>query len=656
MKLIKISYKNFKGFKSFDFPPKIEGITRVLSDRVSVFGENETGKSTIFDGFTWVLFGKDSLNQADFNIKPIDPITGEDIHGLETEVMAIIEHKGIEIELKRIYSEKWTKTRGEAEKTLTGHTTDFYIDGVNTDTKRAYDEKIKSFADEQTFKLLTNPLYFNEQMHWEERRELIMKICGDVDKTDIFKSEPKLIELTEVLGNRTIDDHKKVLKEKRTRLNKELEKIPTRIDEVNFNKPDIKGMDFDSIRGLITDLKLEEDTIKKSIIEAKNGTEIGKQTLELAKIETSMLQLKNKYTEDNEQLVKLARYHFNEATNNFETAGRDLRSLTSSRVFKVSDLKGIEEKLRVKRDEWTEENENVFVPPKDPGNCFNCGQKMPEPDNSKAEETFNLQKSKSLEEITKNAQDVLGPLQEKYGDEILQLTRDIANSGEVFDELKKVLIEKQISYDNARSKQVNVVDTDEYKTLVSKKDTITKDIDILKTCVDEAIEQYNEILSEKDIQISQQQTELAKQDQYDKAIARIEDHKAEEKRLAKELMKIDLELNLTDLYIKTKVSLLDDKINSKFKMVRFKMFKTLVNGGIEDICESSYKGVPYSSMNNAARYNCGIDIINAISKYYDFTAPIFVDNAESVTDYIETKVQMIWLVVSAQDKVLRVEV
>ena len=647
MKIKTISYKNFKGFKSFDLD--LDCINK------SILGDNETGKTTVFDGFIWLLFDKDSLNQANFNIKPVDQVTGEDIHGLDTEVIAVIENKGIDIELKKIYYEKWTKSKGSTERTFSGNTTDYYIDSVPV-KKKEYDEKITSFADEQTFKLLTNPLYFNEQMHWTDRRELLIKICGDVENSDIILREPKLKELEDILNKRTIDDHRKVLQEQRKNLNKDIEKIPTRIDEQFLSKPDISKIDFKGIEAVISDLSIEADKIRQSIAEAKNGAEIGKQTLELAKTETLIVKLKSKYTEDNEQLIKLARHYFNEATSNVETAERELRRLTSSRVFKAYDLKDVEDKLTMKRDEWTELNKLDFYAPETPDTCFNCGQKMPDVDNSKAEESFNLEKSKNLALVKKNATDVLVPLKEKYEQELQEIEKNIMPQTIIVDDLKATLEEKKKTYDTAKGKQLDVTKTEEYQELIAQKEAIATKIANLKLNIVDIIEKYNLSLSDINTGISAHQTILAKKEQHDKATARIEELKAEEQALAKKIQAIDKELYLTDLYIKSQISLLDSKINSKFKMARFKLFNTLVNGGIEPVCECTYKGVPYSSMNNAARINVGIDIINTISEFYDFTAPIFIDNAEAVTKYIETEAQLIKLIVSEQDKELRIEV
>ncbi len=129
--------------------------------------------------------------------------------------------------------------------------------------------------------------------------------------------------------------------------------------------------------------------------------------------------------------------------------------------------------------------------------------------------------------------------------------------------------------------------------------------------------------------------------------ARITELEAQEKLLAAEFEKLEGELYLTEQFVRAKVGLLEDKINSRFEHARFKLFNVLVNGGIEEVCETLYRGVPYgSALNNAAQINVGLDIINTLSEHYGFSAPIWIDNAEAVVDLLPTKGQMIRLVVS----------
>ena len=87
-----------------------------------------------------------------------------------------------------------------------------------------------------------------------------------------------------------------------------------------------------------------------------------------------------------------------------------------------------------------------------------------------------------------------------------------------------------------------------------------------------------------------------------------------------------------------------------------KMFEIQVNGGENPTCLTTMKGVPYSDVNTASKLQGGIDIINGLSKYYDYSVPMFLDNRESVTEIPATDAQVINLIVSPEHKVLTVKI
>lgn len=150
--------------------------------------------------------------------------------------------------------------------------------------------------------------------------------------------------------------------------------------------------------------------------------------------------------------------------------------------------------------------------------------------------------------------------------------------------------------------------------------------------------------------------DLVKFDGVRRAQMRVMELEKQERELAAEYERLQHELFLCEEFTKTKVSMLDAKINSKFKLARFRLFEDQINGGIKEVCDTLYKGVPYDGgLNNAARINVGLDIINTLGEHYGFSAPIFVDNAEAVTKLIGTDAQVIRLVVSEADKRLRIE-
>ena len=130
---------------------------------------------------------------------------------------------------------------------------------------------------------------------------------------------------------------------------------------------------------------------------------------------------------------------------------------------------------------------------------------------------------------------------------------------------------------------------------------------------------------------------------------------ADEKKLAGEYAELAKMEFLVEEFTKFKVQMLSEEINNHFKYAKFKLFEEQINGGISECCEVTYKGVDYSDLNNAARINSGLDIINTLCKINEKYAPVIVDNSESVVNILPTTSQMICLVVSAEDKTLRIE-
>ena len=141
--------------------------------------------------------------------------------------------------------------------------------------------------------------------------------------------------------------------------------------------------------------------------------------------------------------------------------------------------------------------------------------------------------------------------------------------------------------------------------------------------------------------------------------ARIEELEKKERELAVKYEQLQKGLYLCEQFVKAKTKLLDEKINSRFKTLRFRLFIEQQNGGITDDCEALIPCknglVPFKSANNAARINAGLELIDTLANYYGVELPVFIDNAESVTKLQHTKAQVIRLVVSESDKTLRFE-
>ena len=144
-------------------------------------------------------------------------------------------------------------------------------------------------------------------------------------------------------------------------------------------------------------------------------------------------------------------------------------------------------------------------------------------------------------------------------------------------------------------------------------------------------------------------------DNIQKTKKRILELEENQKKLSAEYENIEQETFLIEDFIKAKVELLNEKINKKFKLATFKMFESQVNGGLKECCEVMYNNIPYKALNNAARLNVGLDIINTLTKHYNVTAPLFIDNAEAVTTFIDSDSQIIKLIVTEGVKALEVK-
>lgn len=647
IRLQKLTLKYFKGVRKFELS--------LNGQNAAVYGDNATGKTTLYDAFLWLLFDKDSLNRSNFGIKTLDQ-DGQVIHGLDHEVEAVMDANGKLLTLKKVYYEKWTKQRGGSKKVFSGHTTDYYIDDVPS-KKKEFVEKIAELADENTFRLLTDPRYFNEQLHWEERRKKLLEVCGDISDADVIASDKKLSKLSKVLGNRTIEDHKKVIAAKRKEINQQLERIPIRIDEVQNGLPDIEGLDFDQLQADIKKYRTMQEARRKTISRIETGGEIAEKEKQIAQLETELLKIKQEHeSKEREAFYSLVSERDKLSSEHTKMLSKPWAKQDEAERVKEQIIRG-EKEVKNLRAKWHEENEKTFDYDQD-NVCPTCGQDIPgvqlQEARDNALKAFNLEKSERLEAINKQGRDIAADVADKkidysaLSEECESLEKRAEGIDSRISELERKIADIEAAFGS-------VEDTDAYKAKVEQIEALKTDIRRLRVSTESQIEKEKEGIAKLEAEIAEMQTKSAFKEQYEKGIARIAELGAEEKKLAAELEELDEQLYLTEEFTKAKVNLLESSINNKFKMARFKMFEIQVNGGVKECCETVFDGVPYSDLNNAARINIGLDIINTLSDHYNFSAPIFIDNRESVTKLTEVNAQVISLVVSEKDKKLRVE-
>ena len=624
----RIRYKNFKGLADYTLEPNGKDI--------SVFGQNATGKTTLIDGVSYLLFGKDSYGRADFQLKPVDK-DGQEIHNLETEVEGVFDVNNKTITLRKRFQEKYTKKRGEPRQTFTGHTTDYFIDDVPA-KKKEYDIKISEIIDVNAFKLVTNPLEFNN-LHWTGRRQILLEMCGDVTDLDVIDSDKKLKSLSEILGDCSIDDHKKKIRAKKREINKELEQIPVRIAENQETAKDAMQPDYREKTRL--EKVLEEK--KEKLRSLRSNEALSSKKVRLNEVDSKILVSRNEADQKQADLKK----PILQAIEKLEAERRDLTGKIKDnefRIFQDEKRNKVSEDAIVKiREDWHIENNNQ---PSNDNTCPTCGQDLPKDIVKNTIGMFNRLKSDRLTMITATGKEMAANIEQRNKDieaakvEIAKLTDMIAGVDEI------------IARKKAEFEKVYVgVDIDD---LDRQKDVLEQEIDALLN--GSVVQEEN---TQREIFESQEKfDELNQLEASWKAAEscriRISELEAQEKELAAEFERLEAEIFLIEKFIIKKVEMLEGQINSRFKLARFKLFETQINEGIKECCDVLYNGVPYNhGLNSGARINVGLDIIQTLSEYYGFQAPVFVDNRESINNLFPISSQVISLVVS-NDKALSI--
>ena len=660
--ILSIELINFKGIKNQ---------TIEFGKSTDIFGANATGKTTIFDAFTWCLFGKDSTDRKDFEIKTLDQF-GVVIPKIDHDVTAVIEVNGTTHTIKRTLKENWVKKRGFEEREFSGNVTEYYWNGVPMQQKE-FQQRVSEVLEEGIFKLITNPLALNS-MKWQDRRN-ILTAMAPVTEEELAKGNVAFQKLlNDASAYKSIEDYKKMIKASIKKAKEDIALIPARIDEVTRQKPE--SLDFVKIQSDLDAKNTELDNVDNQIQNANAGTEaivskrreqsitIGNLENEITNIESAARNEVNK-PEDNSELTKLVN-SLDAKKSELTTAENSLKTLNQSVESKRVRVTELVTQMDAKRNLWNSENSKEFVFDEDSCKCPTCNTKF---DADKVEQkrtelltNFNSNKSAILSRISADGTS-LKQEKENLESEITSLTERITKGEGVIKTLKSEInvIQSNIDTYNSQAtgepKDTNLIyecilsENASYKAKKQEVEKLKKEL-VQVPDVDNSIliEQRNAIVEQIDILKRQ----LNSKSQIDNCNAIITQLNEEEKTLAQQIANVEKIEFAIESFNKLKVDTLENEINKRFKFVKFRMFETQINGGEAECCDALIDGVPFSDANTASRINAGIDIINTLCEFYQVTAPIFIDNRESIVELIESESQIVNLIVSSGDKKLRV--
>lgn len=627
IRLTKLLIRNFKGIRELDI--------LFLGKDINVLGDNGTGKTTIIDSFTWLLFGKDSLGRADFGIKPTDK-AGNIIHQLETSVEAVFDISGDTKVFKKTLSEVWTRKRGAAEAEFSKNENSYYIDGVPK-KKSEYTAAIKELIDEEVFKIITNPLYFNESVNWKDRRSVLLNICGKVSDADVFASNEALAPLLPLLNGKSVSDFKDITASTMKRINRELDMIPVKINEAELAKPNPESLEADFVKEEKLSLAIEALRIQKSDI--LNGNKVAQERQSLYALKERLSSVGRDFAPSlAPESAKIAALQ-----NEISELVIHQRQEESRKKLWLSEL---EEKTQF-RERLSVDWDKVFNVRFTNNACPTCGRELPEEEVEKRRKEFNIDKAKRLDDIEAQNEKVKGHIE--------QLERSIEDCNENIATIESKLSELNASLETAKT-DLNVLIATKKSEFDKERSGIEAEIAEVELRIAEYQGSTAGAVADIDTKIFAMSRELsviheatANRALLERQDKRIGELKEQQVALAAEYNRVEKGLYLAEQFIVTKVNMLNERINQKFRYAKFKLFESQINGGINEVCEVTYEGIPYKDLNNAMRINIGLDVINTIAAYYGVTCPILIDNAESVNEIFHTEAQQIRFYVS-QDK------
>ena len=633
IKLKRLRLTNFKG---------IRNLVVEFSDNTTISGCNASGKTTIFDGWCFLLFGKDSEDRTNFNIKTLDK-NNKAIPKIDHEVEGELVVNGNLIVLRRCYREKWVTRRGDPEPEMAGHETVYFWNEVPMQSGD-YDRKIAEIFGEgaNSFKLLTNPLYFN-LMKWQDRRNILVNIAGQIETPERFTA------MLHSMGDKSLEEYRKELAAKKKKLRAELDLIPARIDEVGRSLPETK--DWDAIRKEIADLTEKIKEVDDQMLDASKAVE---NIIKASNDKISRIGQLKKQISDIEYDTHLK---FQQGMKNRDYEIINLKLDIESIENKIKDRSNVissldlailvsQEKQAKLRAEWIAENKAELVFDPDSFVCPTCRRELESSDKEEKRQemvnNFNLAKKEKLILISAKGK--------KIGEEIKEIQEKIAEIKSV--DLSAMLDAKRKLLEAAEGRKLEKVPFPE-----SYHDAV-KELAELEGQKIEVVQVDNTHLklrrSGYQDRIEILKAELATRDQIMTGKARLNELSEQETSFAQQLADLEkIEFQIQE-YTKSKVDALEGRINAMFTHVKFRLFDTQINGGMVECCDTLIDGVPWSDANNAAKINSGIEIINVLSQQYGVQAPIWVDNAEAVNQIADTKTQVIALYVT-EDKKLKIK-
>lgn len=643
---------NFKGVRDFSIAFN-DGITTVC-------GDNGTGKTTLYDAYLWLLFGKDSTGRSDgangFNVKT----TGEDgkpIYRLEHSVTAVLEVDGKEIKLQRSLVEKWQKVNGTTDEVMKDET-QYFINDVRTGTKKEYQAEISEIIPEDVFRMITNPYYFTS-LSAETQKDMLLEMVGNIDDEEVAATDPDFLALLDQINGTSLAKWAREIAAKKKACNDALATIPASIETAQKLMPESEEWAV-----LEKQLKEVQDRVKEIDAQIADKSALNDEAYKRKMALMKQQADKRIKLQDRENTIRMetnaahnkALSDIQQMENELSINQKNLDSYRNDKMNvdgKIDELNGKLVEMReqfkaVAKEQFPEPSGDVLV-------CPTCGEpyKGENLENAIAKLRGNFEQSKSKRQ--KDIQTKGKQYKAEYDKAVEQQTKLTGLIAKLEDDALEIKGNITIKKNNipVAGNADEAIAND--KECIGLRNDIAEIANLLQVEVPQA--DVSELQSEKadrNAAIAEINKRLGKRAMIERVNKEIAD--LEEKRIANNQAKADLE-KWEDVYLrfqKAKDEVLMQRINGLFNVVSFSFVMEQKNGGEKVTCYCTVNGVPYADVNACGKVNAGLDIINAICATKGISAPIFIDNRESFNVIIPTISQIVNLRVS-NDKQLTIK-
>lgn len=648
-----LSLVNFKGTRSasVDFG----------GSDAAVYGCNASGKTTLFDAFTWVLFGKSSEDKTKFGIKTLDA-DGKVIDRIPHEVTAVLDVDGEEVRITRRLEEKWVKRRGTAEEEFKGNEETRLYNDVPLSV-REFSDKINAIITEEHFKAVTNPLYFTS-LGWQRQREMLIGMAGDVTADEVVETDPDSFRpLIDKMGGKTMEEYRREIGAAKKRIKEEMDGIPSRIDE--RRRSNVTEYDWNLLEARLhhKETKIREITDAMSdagVVSAQLRDMMAEKTSLAIRIE----ERRQKVISDVRLKDSSRRLEWQKAQAELKAQRMELETARERLGRYEQEKAGLMQRREELLTQWKEIKGRRLEIASGALTCPTCGRVL-EVDQQEAAlqemtERLNAQKAADLEKNKVAGTMVRADLVAVINN--IACLQDIERNA--VDNIAKLEASQQAEPEPTPADRLEEIINDDaqYKRLseeLSRLSAALKEKTEAADSEDGAKEELEAAKAELDAlrkEAGEMREKLAMREVVQQNELRIKELEEQLRNLSLQYAELEGVEFAIQLYARKRIDMLETRINSMFSFVRFRMYEQQINGGEVETCKAMVDGVPYEDLNHAARINAGLDIIAAFCRRLGVSAPIFVDNAEAVNRLMTDRLtsQIIRLIVSG-DKNLKIE-